>query len=216
MDFRCGPVWRYTVRMWWYGLGSALSLMGCTVPVTASPTVVDTSDDAPSTETDPPETSSPDVLAESVAVVFNEVQTDNTRTVTDPSGAHEDWIELRNLTDVALDLGGYHLTDDPARPTRFRIPAGVVLPARGHLLLWADDDPEQGPTHLNFRLSSGGEYVGLFGPDELSGLTLDEVEVPALREDHSYARARDGRGDFERSASPTPGAPNRPGNRSAR
>ena len=46
--------------------------------------------------------------------------------------------------------------------------------------------------------------------------TLDEVEVPALREDHSYARARDGRGDFERSASPTPGAPNRPGDRSAR
>ena len=151
-----------------------------------------------------------------VRVRINEVQSDNRGTIADPAGDFEDWIELRNLTDAPIDLSGFHLTDDAERPDRYRIPEGVTIPAKGHLLFWADDDSGEGPEHLNFRLDSAGEFVGLFGPDELSSIPVDQVEVPALRENHSYARERDGRGGFNRSANPTPGAANAPGDRAPR
>ena len=34
------------------------------------------------------------------------------------------------------------------------------------LLLWADDDPEQGANHVGFKLSGSGEVLGLFDTDE--------------------------------------------------
>lgn len=141
-------------------------------------------------------------------VRINEIQSANSRTVADPAGQFEDWFELRNLTDTPLDLGGFHLTDDPEDPTRFEIPAGVSIPAKGYLLFWADDDVSQGPTHVNFRLSSSGDFIGLSGPGELSRVRFDSTSIPPLRDDHSYARTQDGRGPFARTARPTPGARN--------
>ncbi len=144
-------------------------------------------------------------------VRINEAQTDNNRTITDAAGELEDWFELRNLTDTPLDLGGFHLTDDPNDPTKFEIPAGVTIPARGYLLFWADEDSSQGPTHVNFRLSANGEFIGLHGPEELSGLTFDSTLIPPLRPDHSFARTTNGRGGFSPTANPTPGFQNLPG-----
>ena len=144
-------------------------------------------------------------------VQINEAQTDNNRTITDAAGDYDDWFELRNPTDTPLDLGGFHLTDDPNDPTKFEIPAGVTIPARGYLLFWADEDSSQGPTHVNFRLSANGEFIGLHGPDELSGLTFDSISIPPLRRDHSFARLINGRGGLAPTANPTPGFQNLPG-----
>ena len=57
-------------------------------------------------------------------VVINEVLTH-----TDPP--IEDAIELYNLTDAAIDLGGWYLSNNRATPKKFRFPVGTLIPAHG-------------------------------------------------------------------------------------
>ncbi len=53
----------------------------------------------------------------------------------------KDFIELRNLTGAAVNIGNWILTDDllGANITRYRIPSGTILPANGFLTFDADD-----------------------------------------------------------------------------
>ena len=57
-------------------------------------------------------------------VVINEVLTH-----TDPP--IEDAIELYNLTDAPIDLGGWYLSNKRATPKKFRFPVGTLIPAHG-------------------------------------------------------------------------------------
>lgn len=91
---------------------------------------------------------------------------------------YPDWIELENTTDQPVSLGGWYLSDDPARPLRWALPQTTVIPAHGFLLVWADGrDAIPGQTHprgywpwrsfvteghhANFSLSATGESVVL-------------------------------------------------------
>jgi hypothetical protein len=53
----------------------------------------------------------------------------------------KDFIELRNMTGSAINIGNWILTDDliGANITRYRIPAGTILPANGFLTFDTDD-----------------------------------------------------------------------------
>ena len=54
------------------------------------------------------------------------------------------------------------------------------------MLVWCDEDQEQGLLHTNFKLSSGGEFVALVLPD---GVTIiDSITFPSQSEDISYGR----------------------------
>lgn len=109
-------------------------------------------------------------------VVINEWMADNIGPggLIDPNdGFFQDWFELFNPNEVPVNLSGYHLTDNLTAPTKWVIPTNTIIPARGFLLVWADENGSQNsPTntglHANFRLSNGGEALGLFGPDGLS------------------------------------------------
>jgi Lamin Tail Domain len=91
---------------------------------------------------------------------------------------YPDWIELENTTDQPVSLGGWYLSDDPARPLRWAFPSTAVIPAHGFLLVWADGkDAIPGQTHprgywpwrsfvtegyhANFSLSAAGESIVL-------------------------------------------------------
>ena len=91
---------------------------------------------------------------------------------------YPDWIELENTTGQPVSLGGWYLSDDPARPLRWAFPPTAVIPAHGFLLVWADGkDAIPGQTHprgywpwrsfvteghhANFSLSATGESVVL-------------------------------------------------------
>src|SRR5262245_3411952 len=50
------------------------------------------------------------VLASSV--VINEFLASNAHGIFDSDGAHSDWIELRNTSTSAVNIGGWYLTDD--------------------------------------------------------------------------------------------------------
>jgi hypothetical protein len=109
-------------------------------------------------------------------VVINEWMADNGGPggFADPAdGLFQDWFELLNPNPSAVDLGGYYLTDTLANPAKFLIPSNTVIAGRGFLLVWADEDGAQNSStsahlHANFKLSSGGETLGLVAPDGFS------------------------------------------------
>lgn len=104
--------------------------------------------------------------------VITEFMADNTSTLLDEDGDPADWIELHNPDPVPVDLEGWHLTDDPARPTQWRFPARMLAPG-AYLVVFASGKNRTpaapAPLHTNFRLAAGGEYLGLIAPD---GTTL--------------------------------------------
>lgn len=140
------------------------------------------------------------------SVWINEYMADNVTGATDEFGESDDWIELHNAAASDWLVGGMYLTDDIGNPTQWQIPQGTVIPAGGHLLVWADNDLLQGPLHASFSLSKGGEELGLFAAD---GLTLVDFHHfgPQLP-DVSIGRTEDAGPYFDRLATPTPGAAN--------
>jgi hypothetical protein len=109
-------------------------------------------------------------------VVINEWMADNVGPGGFPDradGLFQDWFELFNPNTSAVNLSGYHLTDNFANPTKFTIPTNTIIAGRGFVLVWADENGSQNSTtnvdlHANFRLNNGGEVLGLFAPDGLS------------------------------------------------
>ena len=139
-------------------------------------------------------------------VVLNELMASNSTGTMDPQGEYEDWVELYNRSDTAVDLGGMYLTDDLDEPTQWQIPAGTVIGPRDYLRLWADNDVDDEGLHMAFSLSAGGEDLALFDVD---GVTLlDSVQFGEQLTDVSYGRYPDGTGDWSQRGFPTPNAPN--------
>ena len=143
-------------------------------------------------------------------MVINECLTFNTNGLVDEIGELEDWVEIHNPTTAPVDLSGYYITDRLNNPTKWRVPldAGseVVIAPDGYLLLWADDDTDQGWNHMGFRLNNNGEALVLRSPDGFS--IADSVHFGVSQPDFSYARIPNASGPFEWVAEPTPNACN--------
>ncbi len=146
-----------------------------------------------------------------IDVRINEWMADNTATLADPAdGRFQDWIELFNPGDVAVDLTGCHLTDNPATPALWTFPDGTVIPPNGLLLVWADGEPGQNSpsradVHAGFSLSRTGESIALFAAD---GTLVDLVTFGVQLSDVSEGRYPDGSQGIERFGAPTPRLPN--------
>ncbi len=133
------------------------------------------------------------VAQNNFTVVINEAMSDNDTAVADESGDFDDWIELYNNLDIPMDLSGYGLSDDIDALGKFVLPEGTLIVENGYLIIWADDDQEQGPLHAQFRLSSLGESIFLTDPN---GAMIDQVDLPELDGDQAYARDPNGTGNF--------------------
>ena len=159
-------------------------------------------------------TSTPVAQATTLGILITEVLAANTRTVADDRGRYADWIELHNPTDTPVSLAGYTLTDDPDELAKWRLPVTTLAPG-AFLVVWASGEDRVGSEgwHTNFRLSRGGEYVGLFGPD---GQLVDEVTFGEQEVDVSLGRLRTVSDQWVAFPTPTPGAANIPVNRVAR
>jgi len=92
--------------------------------------------------------------------------------LTHPELPDVDAVELFNPNDVDVDLGGWFLSDDPAQPTKFRIPDGTMIPARG-VRVFTETDFNSNPLMdtNGFGLSSSGEQIYLFSGDARGDLT---------------------------------------------
>jgi hypothetical protein len=135
-------------------------------------------------------------------VVINELFAGGT-SVTDP-----DWIELKNLTGAAIDLGGYQVRDNNLTDLS-PIPAGNTIDAGGYFIIYCDDQADggvPGGVHVPWKLSAKkGDEVHLLDPaaTEIDATTFG-LDIAA---DKSWGRLPDGTGTFVRT-SPTRGMAN--------
>src|SRR5882762_2916225 len=100
-------------------------------------------------------------------VVISEFMASNSRTLADDFGGYSDWIELFNAGASPVNLGGWYLTDSPSNLKKWQFPA-TNLTAGAFLVVFASgrDRAIAGlPLHTNFKISSGGGYLGLIRPD---------------------------------------------------
>ncbi len=143
------------------------------------------------------------------SALLNEFLAANTNGLRDERGDRDDWLEIVNPTAAPLAVSGMYLTDDVDTPTKWRIPPGHVIPSGGALLVWADDQPGDGPLHATFKLDKGGEEIALFDAD---GKTLlDRVQFGRQYDDVSTGRLFDRPSPWVTFAATTPGRPNDPG-----
>ncbi len=160
---------------------------------------------------DPPAPDSTAIPAAPMALVINELMADNDNVLSDPQEEYDDWVELLNTGDQALDLGGLYLSDDISEPRKWPFPAGTILPAGGYLLVWIDGDEGDDPgLHASFGLAAVGEAVLLVDADERGNALIDSVVFGPQQTDQAYGRLPDGNGPFAVLAAPTPGQPNDP------
>ncbi|WP_167856769.1 InlB B-repeat-containing protein [Hymenobacter aquaticus] len=147
-----------------------------------------------------------------VAGLFiNEFLASNTK-YPDEFGEFDDWIEIYNSGTQPVDIGGFYITDALSNPAKYQIPttnpAQTTIPAKGFLLLWADDQAFQGVRHVGIKLSAGGEAIGLYQPNGTAVTTLDTYTFGAQTEDVSVGRQTDGAASFVSFTQPTPNASN--------
>lgn len=122
----------------------------------------------------------------------------------------DDWIEIYNAAEEAIDMGGMYLTDDLSEPMKWQIPddspAETTVGPKAYLLISADGNPEQGPLHVDFSLRKSGEEIGLFHSD---GSTLiDSVRYEQQVTGVSFGRYPNAGDNWHFYDSPSPGAEN--------
>lgn len=151
-------------------------------------------------------------MASAVSIHINEwmaSQTASGAILADPAdGDFEDWFELYNSGQDSVNLADYTLTDNPASTNNWRVPSGTVIPAGGHLLIWADNDTGQnapGQLHAGFQLGAGGEAIALYSP---AGSLVDMVSFGVQEANISEGRHADGADDIFAMPIPTPGTTN--------
>ena len=140
------------------------------------------------------------------SVVINEIMAGNKTIIPDEQGEFDDWIELYNTSGDSKLLNEYFLTDNKDIPGKWPLPS-VNLPANSYLLVWADDDVDQGELHASFKLNNKGEYLGLYEMVNNDFVLRDEIDFLPVTEDLSYGRYPNGSGPFQK-LQPTPLANN--------
>ncbi|MEM7309213.1 MAG: CotH kinase family protein [Planctomycetota bacterium] len=139
-------------------------------------------------------------------IVINEFLASNDTVIADEAGDFEDYVELYNKGASTVDLSGMFMSDSFAEPTEWEIPAGTTLGPGEAILFWADEDLDEGPLHADFKLSKGGEEIGLWDTD---GTTLlDSIIFGAQDDDVSTGRLDDGEDLMVTFPVPTPNALN--------
>ena len=136
-------------------------------------------------------------------VVINEVVSSNSQSLTEATLGSPDWIELYNRGKRSVSLKGCCLSNQSkAGGCVF---GDVTIPAGGYLIVYASKNGEAGAgvPLMNFNISKAGEVLYLLGP---GGMLLQQLAVPALLTDESYARGAGG--VYGLCLSPTPGAAN--------
>jgi hypothetical protein len=109
----------------------------------------------------------------------------------------DEWVELVNLGEEPLNLGGWVLDDAAgAGSDPYTIPADTMLPAGGFLVLYR--------SQTGIALEDGGDVVRLLDPE---GEVVDQTTFEALPADTTLARAADG--TWQAGWPPSPAGPNR-------
>ena len=131
-----------------------------------------------------------------------------------------DWVELYNNSDTDINAAGLYVSDDIDDPLKYQIPSGAintVVPAHGHLIIWADKLEAVTQLHTPFKLenstgsmlliTSSDEFVAnnsvFFGEHPLLKDFADGLVYSMHRGDQSVGRYPDGGNNYYMMNRPT-------------
>jgi len=140
---------------------------------------------------------------------INEILVHNESNYVDDFGQHSAWIEIFNSAFNSVDIGGLYLTDDITNPTKYYIPKGqpiTMIPQESYIVFWADNEPDRGILHLNFKLEEN-KTICLFdsnGKTLIDSLTIRSPQAT----DVTYGRLEDGGVEWGFLEKSTPNANN--------
>ena len=135
------------------------------------------------------------------SVIISELMEKNRAVLRDEDGDFSDWIELHNVSDKAVSLSGWRISDKSGDPG-WAFP-GVTIEPGEYLLVFASGKDKSGSElHTDFSLS-GDETVYLLSP---AGSVADQAACGGTEADVSMALGADG--EWAQSLYPTPGYEN--------
>jgi spore coat protein CotH len=142
----------------------------------------------------------------STNLIVNEFCADNDNVIQDEAGEYDDWIEIYNPTTETVMLSGMYLTDKPDNLTKWQFPENNNIAPGEFLIIWCDEEQEQGSLHTNFALSANGEFIGLTSSDGVT--VVDSITFGSQTTDISYGRSPDAANNWQFFNQPTPGSSN--------
>jgi len=129
-------------------------------------------------------------------IVINEWMAFNDSSEVDEYDEYNDWIELYNNSNEAINLNGYFLSNKVTERTKYQFP-NITIGAQDYLILWADQDSLQGDLHLPFKLDSERDDIILSRPDTS---TIDYFSFNDALSNLSISRYPNGIGNILTSA----------------
>lgn len=126
------------------------------------------------------------------ALVINEFVSKNNNENPDEVGEYEDWIELYNTTDSYISTDSLTVSNSIELNLNFNFKGNLIAPNE-YLILWADEDLENGLNHVDFKLNSDGEFIGVL---DQNGEYLDSLSFNSQNKAFSYGRFPNGTGEF--------------------
>lgn len=132
-------------------------------------------------------------------LVIHEVMTANFLGSYANSVGYGDWVEIKNISDGAVELSDYYLSDDEDDYLAFPLPAGSLEPGGLRVFKCSED----GDGDLPFSLDSSREALFLSASDRL----LDALSLHDIPLDGSCGRM-DGQAGFFYFSAATPGREN--------
>jgi gliding motility-associated-like protein len=146
----------------------------------------------------------------SAQVKINEYSASNSgATLLDNTGDNSDWVELYNAGASAVNIGGWNLSNDPTKPTKYYVPSGITIAANGFIRIWCSGKGSTadavGHLHTNFKLTQcQGDWIIL-----KNGVTIiDSLQLRRTQATHSRGRKPDGSSTWNVFSSPTPNTSN--------
>ena len=121
-------------------------------------------------------------------LVITEFMADSDFGLLDEDGERQDWIEIYNPSAAAVELTGWHLTDDATDLTRWTFTGGSLGP-RSFVVVFASGKDRRDPAgiwHTNFKLEQNGEYLALVQPDGVTRSTEFSPHYPPQLAGVSY------------------------------
>ena len=134
-------------------------------------------------------------------LVISEVVTANRSTILSAAGRLCDWVELYNPTSAPIVLDRVYLSDDPADRMKWQLPEITLEAGERMVIPCSGGGAPEG--EADFSLNRDGVTMILSGA---VGNVIDQVNVPRMDEDRSWALQSNG--TYAESAFPSPGYEN--------
>lgn len=126
----------------------------------------------------------------------------------DNFGETPDWIELFNAGSSSVSLTGYYLSDKISNPAKWPIPAGISIPANGHLIIWASGKDTVIGTNIHAGIKFTQTKPEALVFSDISGTIIDSMTLNPTQTGHSRGRTTDGAAQWGVFTGPTPGTAN--------